>query len=557
MNTFRLFSIVAFALSAVLSLSMNNNVLAQTKKTALPDSSKKEKIELPDVLIYGKDKSVRKTGDKIDLRQEDVKLIPPTVNYQPASTIQDFDNQKVAFSKSSQRSTSRAMLQIDYGKFQQFDALAGYWKETEKLNTSIHGNYSRSEGQFDNSQYFIANLNGQFGSYLSENFFMTLRGSFYASEYGMYTVKLADAERTVSDKSISFDSRLNVSDDQSIELGITVHQNNFDDADTVNYTSELDERNVSLSARYTTKFGTTRLNFASLYQYNKINNFNVLETVNSQKYFHFKSWILQPLGKYVVFKPGIIVENLDLSNSFSGTLVSPEVEIVFTPTNKFGIRLKSGREYSPLTYSEQWKSNPFVSHSFNFIPMKKSLELKAGIEIRPLTRLSFFSEVTFQKWENYAYWFRELTSGLFSIHSLEKANLTTVNVRGKYQLSEKLIFNAGLLLFYDSIEDESVSSERHIPYLSAYKIPISFELQFLKNASAQLGFQWIGPRHYSLDTDETLDDYALLSLMIEASFHKHLTGFASGKNLLDQKHEPWLGYPGMGWHFEIGFRAHW
>ncbi|MFZ5515427.1 MAG: hypothetical protein ACOY90_02235 [Candidatus Zhuqueibacterota bacterium] len=552
----------ALLVTGAMVVSMQpQTALAQTQKTVPPDSSKivpsKEKIELPDVLIYGTDKSARTPGDKIDSRQDDVKLIPPTENYQPVSNAQDFANQKVSFNQADGRASSRTMVQIDYGRFQQFDALAGYWQELDKINTSFSGRYSRSNGQFGNSQYFIGLVDGQFGGYLSDQFFMTARGHLYTSDYGMYNVALHDLKRNVSNKKFDFDSHWNISAEQAIEFGLSLHLNNFEDADTANYRSELSERNVGLSAAYTTKIRATRVHFNGLYQYNKINTADDPDLSNSQKYIALKTWVLQPWGKFVVIRPGLTLENIDLSNGFSETLLSPEVEVIYTPIQTFGIRLSAGREYSPLVFSQQWKTNPFISHAFDFIPAKKDLELKASMEYRPTNAITFMAEAAYQDWAHYAFWHRDVSTGLISLSDMNSVDLTSLTVKSKMNLSPDILFDVGLQWLYGVPGDSSASSVDHIPYLERYKIPVNLGYQITKMTSAKLGFQWIGPRYYALNSTDTLAGYGLLSLLVEMKVHTHVIGFINGKNLLNQTNEPWQGYAGTGIYFEIGLRGNW
>jgi len=553
--------ITLFVAVALFGCGQPLGLLAQTQKTAPPDSSKivpsKEKIELPDVLIYGPDKSRRTTGEKIDSKQDDVKLIPPTENYQPVPNAQDFANQKASFNLDDGRASSRTMVQIDYGKFQQFDALAGYWQETEKINTSFSGRYSRSNGQFENSQYFIGLVDGQFGGYLSDQFFMTVRGHLYTSDYGMYSVAIPEVKRTVSNKKFDFDSHWNISAEQSLEFGLSLHQNSFDDADTADYQSELSERNVGLSAAYSTKIRTTRIHFSGLYQYHKTNAGDVSDIINSQKYIDVKTWLLQPWGKYIVVKPGLALENIDLSNGFSETLLSPEVEIIYTPLQTFGIRLSAGQEYSPIVFSQQWKANPFISHSFDFIPSKKELELKASLEYRPTNSMTLMAEATYQDWAHYAYWHRDDITGLFSLAEMASVDLATLIVKSKMRLASDLLFDAGFQWLHGVSGENSASEYSHIPYLERYKIPVNLEYQLTKTTSARLGFQWIGSRYFELNSTDALPGYGLLSLLMEMKVHKHVTGFVNGKNLLNQKNEPWQGYAGTGIYFEIGLRGNW
>ena len=563
-ETYLIISVI-FACSLLLS---NRSLLAQTTKKTPPDTTKKSveklqpkdekpKLELPDVLIYGTDRSVRKSGDKLDRSYDDAKLVAPISDYQPLTENLKFENQKGYFEYQKKGIDSRTVVQLNAGRFQQFNIEAGQWRETENYNYSVFGKYDRSDGQYDNSQHYQGLINGQFGIRLSPNFVISSQGDYRLSDYGLYGAPVADLHRNKSGGKAKIDALWSLTAEQSADLSVYFQQNNCKDDDGNDYNSKLEQRTIGLVSLYQTKYRSIPIFIRGLYEYQKLNQVTN-ETINTQNYLQLKSWSSFKIKKYFIIKPGIQFENLDVNDSLSKYLVSPEIEIIAMPVPKVGLLLKGTRGFSPINYADLCEKSPFLSYKMNFVPMKKDLELKLGIEYNPTSRVSLSGEIIRQNWKNYAYWSRDTGIGLFKLNSINKATLTALNFQSSFTLSSKINFDAGIQIHFDEIKDDSVANNNNrVPYLERFRIPFNFEYKFDKATQALLTFQWISPRYANLDKDVKLASFGLLSVYLEKQLIKNISVFIEGNNLLNQKYEYWQGFPGMGFYFEVGFKGNW
>jgi outer membrane receptor protein involved in Fe transport len=244
-----------------------------------------------------------------------------------------------------------------------------------------------------------------------------------------------------------------------------------------------------------------------------------------------------------------------VNDSLSQYLVSPDIEIIAMSTPKFGVLLKASREYLPINYTEICEKNPFISSKTNFVPMKKEMELKLGIEYKFSSQLSLNGEIIRQSWKKYAYWYREPKIGLFQLNSLNKATLTILNFQSKFTFSSKLNVDAGIQINFDSSKDDSVTN--HLPYLERFRIPFNLEYKIDKTTQASLTIQLIGPRYADLKNNEKLSSIGLLSVYLEKQLIKNISVFVEGNNLTNQKYEIWQKYPSMGFYFGAGLRGSW
>jgi len=543
-------------------------LIGQTSKTTPADTSKKTaqklqpqedrpKLELPDVLIYGTDRSVRVSGDKLDRSHEDVKLVAPIIKYQAATSESKVENHKDYFQSQKKGIDSRTVLQMDAGRFQQFNIEASQWRETKNYNYSLRGSYERSNGQYENSQYYQGSIKAQLGIRLSSNFIISSRGNFRLFDYGLYGAQYENLQRKTNGGKIKIDAHWSITAEQSADFSVYFQQNHCKDDDANNYRSKLIERNIELFSNYDIKFRSIPIFIRGLYEYQKLNKVTI-DSVNSQKYIQLKSWSSFKVKQYFIIKPGILFEHLDLNNSFSAYQFSPDIEIIVTPITKFGILLKGTRGYYPVNYANFCEKNPFISHETDFIPVKKELELKLGFEFHPASGVSLGSEVIRQNWKNYAFWSREAEVGLFQLSFLEKVTLTVFNFQSQFTISPKIKFDAGVQINFDSIENDSLAiNDNYIPYLERFRFPFNFEYKINETTQALLTFLWIGPRYVDLNNDEKLSNFGLLSFHFEKQLIKNLSVFVEGNNLLNQKYELWQKYPGMGFYFEVGMKGNW
>ncbi len=534
-------------------------------KTTLPDTTKKPtqklepkeekpKLELPDVLIYGTDRSIRVTGDKLEKSQEDAKLIAPTINYEPLTKDLNLENNKNYFDSQEKSLGSRTLVQLDVGKYQQFNFKAGQWEETQNYNYSIFGKYDRSNGQYDNSQYYQGAIQGQFGFRVSPNFVISTQGKFRLYDYGLYGAEIENLRRKKSGGKIKIDAQWSISAEQSADFSIYFQQNNCKDKDGIDYSSKLEQRGIGLVSLYQTKYRSIPIFVRSLYEYQRLDQF-IADSIRTQNYFQLKSWTSFKIKNYLIIKPTILFENLDVNDSLSQYLVSPDIEIIAMSTPKFGVLLKASREYLPINYTEICEKNPFISSKTNFVPMKKEMELKLGIEYKFSSQLSLKGEIIRQSWKKYAYWYREPKIGLFQLNSLNKATLTILNFQSKFTFSSKLNVDAGIQINFNSSKDDSITN--HLPYLERFRIPFNLEYKIDKTTQASLKIQLIGPRYADLKNNEKLSSIGLLSVYLEKQLIKNISVFVEGNNLTNQKYEIWQKYPSMGFYFGAGLRGSW
>ena len=522
----------------------------------LTPQDKKTELELPDVLIYGTDRSVRMTGEKVESQQKDVKLIAPTTDYQSLAGELDSEYQKKHFHGSKSGSGAQTIFQLEVGRFNQLGIRAGRRQELKNYNYSLKGAFSRSSGQYPNSQYYEGLLDAQSGIRISPNLVISGNGSYQRSNYGLYGAPIDELTRQISGGKFKINSRWSDSPDKEIEVSLNYQQNKYHDRDTADYKSELVERNIGLFSGYQTKIRSYPVAIQGVYHYSRLNPDDDARV--SQQHFQLKSSISFSIKQYVTLKPGLVYENLELSPAFSGNYFSPEIEIVATPDEKLGIVLKFSRGFSPLTYSNYWEQNQFVSQQWQLIPSKKQLDAKLGLEFNPASNVTVSGAISYQKWNKYSYWEQQAKSGLFTLNALSNVTLTTVTLQNRINLLPNLQLDAGVQIVIDDVNaDSALGDDLHTPYLERFRLPVSIGYQFDSATDALLSFYWIGSRFISVNDKEKLSPFGLLQFNIERRLHNYISVFVKGDNLLNQDYQLWQNFPGMKMYFEIGVKGNW
>jgi hypothetical protein len=536
------------------------SLFAQTGQSSGQDTSKvatknNSRIQLPDVLIYGEDRSKRLSGTKLSPLESEAKIVAPAADYQPS--FQQGDNQKHSFLSESSKFTSRKMVQLNYGKFQQLETKAGWWQETDKINFGLHGGYSRSDGQFENSQIDLGQINGQIAGYITEDLSLKSKGDYQYFDYGLYGAKINNLKRKNTGSDFTISGTWSQIDKFSTEFGLNIQNNNFEDKDSTNKSFAFSDSEFSLTAKFNTKYRAAHFAVKALYCYNSFEN-NVQEISKTQNLFKLNPEVTFSWRQLLIFRTGLIVQNIKIADFASETFFSPDIKIIFTPTQNLGFELKVNSGYEIVSYLNSWKNNPFITSEFEILPFKKRLQLQFGGEYQLASNINFKSDLIRTDWKNYAYWSQDKQTGLFHLKQLNNVILFSWNFMSKIDLSNVLTFKTGFHLTVDSVEKNSLSNNKtNVPYLESVSVPIRFNYKITKTADVAINFDWVGPRKTSLTNNYELPGYGLLSVRLQKQLFKNYTVFISGQNLLDQKHEQWENYPGRGIYFETGLRGSW
>lgn len=156
---------------------------------------KDSQMELPDVLILGKDRLLKELGGKGDFKPEGPKLVRPGDVYKPVSIWFKGEDEKPSFDDKSSSIDKITWGGLQAGAYTTTVLDAGHWRKIEKGDFRIHGWLDRSNGQFNNSQYGQGGLAGKFTHELAPKVTGTILGNYAMFRRGLHGAVLDELTR--------------------------------------------------------------------------------------------------------------------------------------------------------------------------------------------------------------------------------------------------------------------------------------------------------------------------------------------------------------------------
>ncbi len=530
---------------------------ADTTKTDVSQTNRQDstRIKLPDVVIYGKDRSVRqyghklatsgKKGEKIKLEKESSILPRDEVLYQ-----------KLRYSLAKENQTSRKLIRLGYGRFQELNFGAGIWQEFSTTNIVFQGGFSRSNGQYENSQYRKADAQAQISQDLSENFITKADAKFIINNYGLHGAKIEQLTRSLQQSRLYWDNHWTINKSQTIKLAFQLFQSGLN-TENLPAKSKVEDNRFGLTGAYSVQVKNLSLNLTSYFSHYNFEN-KPQNLTQSQNYFSIRSEFQYPFRDLFSLKAGFVFQDIEIDQAFSKNRFSPNFEFVFTPMQNIGFKLSGAQGYQLVCFFERLELNPYLDGQIDFRPDNTAINLAFNFEYQPIAFLTLKTSINWQKIKQYSFWERDSLSGLFQLHRASEADLSYWDCSVDFKFNKHLTLNVELALGFESIQDDTLETyDDKLPYFPKYKMPVTLKYEPGKNTLALLDFQLVGPRRVSVYRDESLEKYWLISVRVQQKVTSYFSFFLNSHNLLNQEFERWQGYRAMGFYVESGMKFQW
>ena len=554
----------------------------QTKQDTTIKEPQKERMELPEVLILGKNMSIKKPVDKhlfgglsnikIGQMKSPKYESDPSSYTSPAQTPQ-FVPTEVNHATSAE---------VRFGTYNSAFVKATHWQQFKKIKIDFDGKYDRSEGQYNNSQFEMWNVGFGLEYQYSLNHSLFGRGIYNANEYGLW----------VDDKhSRKWHQFI-------LNVGL---KGKFTPRFSYNFSIQQDKTPLQMNIEIEPSFPNLRINREN----NRILNGKLLYRSNewefqlnssylsnkSQKY-ESGQFVLQQTGelipsndnvysnveltatKYLGQKGSVAIGanyqyyKLDELGTKQG-LVNPLAEVSLNITPKFRLFTIYKPRLHYITQTELLAFNPFYFTDSDHFPVedyKHSIDI--GVEWRVTPGLT--SQITYQyrSIENLLYWnktVQPLSSSilgpdyLFSLNSLAnghfsylKIDLSIANSQSINIKTSLTFLNSGIDKIGNELQIAAVTND--IPYLEDVSWPTEFNYKFHKDWTASVIANYFGSRFYSLIFPEKSQSIWQLNAKLNYNL-EGINFYLLGTNLLNQKYEIWQNYQATGAQVFAGLEA--
>lgn len=542
------------------SFAQEKSTRVDTTKEAdqkLLPSIEPAQLQLPDVLIYGSDRSLRISGDKLAQPWDDAKAIAPKISYRPVADELELVNKSRHLLDQAKPPKSRTLGQLDVGRFEKFNIAAGHWQRINDYYFGFHGFYNRSSGQYKNSQFSQGALQGLFSFPAVPQINLSSQLDFHWANYGLYGSPIKHLHRRKRGGDLKLDSQWIIDTEQSANFGLLYQQTNFFDSDGNDFRQKGVLRHVGLNVVYQTNYWNIPIQWRAGYEYQALGRIDS-DSTNAKNYLYLGASSSFVIKSYITIQPSILFENLDVNDSLSAYQLWPSIELITTPVKQLGLKLRLSKELSPCNYVELIEKNPFLSLKTIFVPIRNELELRLSGEYMPSSHFSLSFEFIRQTWRSFGYWVRETELGLLELGEIDKVQLSTVKLLTRYRLSPRANLETALQWQFDQIQRDSMNLQGdRVPYLERFRLPINFDYQIDRATQTSLSMIVVGPRYADRNNMKRLDGFVLISARGSRQLMKNIAAYAEINNLLNQKYQLWEKYPALGFYFEIGLKGNW
>ncbi len=571
----RIFKLVQNAWVFILAISLYSlNAFGQGKveppptKITIPSDTTKVKHEkekknqsgdselnLPDVLILGKNRVVRTAAGKKNLNPESPTIVRPGHVYEPISIWFKRDTNKPELTEGLANLDRLTWARLQAGGYATLNVDAGHWRKINQGNVRIQGWLDRSNGQFHNSRYSRGGLAGKISYELAPSVTGTAHGKYALFRRGLHGATLDDFTRRSGSGNFGADLRYDVTKLSDGKLGFDIggasvqsdtNSTRFDKTDDFwyklyfGYTAQLAGIQITTSGNYVRDF------------------FKLLADSVSTKSSLGEIGIeaLSSISSAITAIVGVKYQSTSTDSFTTESRFSPHGRINFMPTNHIGLTTSffTGQHFK--TFTDWWKENPYISHAIPLRPddIQFGFGLASDLEILPGVKLH--GEVRRSWYNRFFYWEQNTDSRLINLNEIDKIELTELQIGVTAQLNDRTRLQISFISYSDKLDSTAaVSNLDRIPYRPDFRLPVRASIKLLQGMVLTLRADIYGPRRNHLNANSRLPGFALMHASLTKDFGKKFSAILTARNLLDSEYVIWENYPETGVNVLAGLRA--
>ncbi|MBN1464293.1 TonB-dependent receptor [candidate division KSB1 bacterium] len=551
------FSALAQKSTPITDISVPTDTTAVQLPIEKPDA-KDPQLQLPDVLILGKDQYHRNVKNKKELTPESPTLIRRQAPYESMSTWFKRQDQKPTFDSDS-LSIRQTWIKVKGGSFLTFTGDAGYWQRFRGGDAAAYAWFDRSEGQFHNSKYGEGGGVGKFNYTAAPGVTALFRGEYSRFGRGLHSTgfQLNDATRGGGAGLFAADLQYDVKELSHGTIGVkfggmamtSTGQVQLDRSSDFFYDLHLD---------YATQYRKTVLKGKGQYARETLET--SADSARIQSGFGAIGFeILQPLSNYFSFVMGADLQFFTHDTLSNKTRFSPFARLNFIPSDKVGLSLHLTTGLKNSTFLQHWEDNPYLAHRLPQQPSDENFgfKLKGDIEISQYMK---FKASFVRQWMKEVFYWQPDQTGLFHLEPIADAKLSEIELGVVAEISPKTHLQASFIDLSDKIAGiaDSLNLDadlNRLPYRPDFRIPVRASIQLLPKMNLTLTAEIVGERKKDITTFATLPTYSLFHIDLNYEVYENVSALLSVRNLLNAKYAVWDGYPEMGFVLLAGIRA--
>ena len=532
-------------------ITLPSDTTTVKKRVSVKDSQ----LELPDVLILGKDLATRVIDSKKQITADSPTIIRLGSPYEPLSTWFAGEAFKPRLETESWINDRMSWVSLQGGGYSTINADAGHWQKIGLGGYRINGWFEKSGGQYHNSQYSQGGLMGKINYALTPQVTGITHIGYSLYKRGLHGAALKDFVRSGSIGGFGADLQYDINRLSDGNVGFEIGNASMkSDTSSLRYDAS-DDFWYRLNGDYTISFSGVQFTLAGRYLRDSFKLRDDSTTTKSalgdivlETHAQFSRKLTSVVGLMYQFADS---DSLSRENRFS-----PYARFNYMPNNRFGITLSATTGYQLKTFSQWWQANPYLAHRIPQHISETRIGVNADFDYEILENFKVQVGLSRYWMNDMFYWQMNPHTHLVDLLSLEKTELTEIRIGLMAEVNDYTRFQVDFISYSDKLDDDIFQSPGYgIPYRPDFRIPIRAAIRLLADMHLVITTDFIGKRRIRIDEKKTLDPYGLMQITLSKDFGRSYSALVTVRNVLDSEYEKWEYYPETGVHVLLGMHA--
>ncbi len=514
----------------------------------------KSELELPDVVVMGKDRMVRMSRDKKTISPDSPTLLQPDSPYQPLTTWFRQQTTKPEQQRDDRNLYRSTWIHLMGGMHTSLIAEAGWWQKLIMGQSHLRGWIDHSAGAYDNSQHTLGGASGRLSIEMTPQVTAMLSGQYERSGRGLYGSPFSEFKRVGQSGDISGELIYDTDTLSDSRIGFKLGGMTLQSDTLSNQYARTSDFWYQIHSAVAAEWQGIEWTASANYLRESLE----LEADTSATRSHMGEIELKahaPLTNRIAAQAGIAFQSAHSDVGGDDSRMAPFARLNVMVSNRVGLtgKISTGYDYQPFY---NWHArNPYISHRTPSAPSETDLSLHLRSDLRVTKRIKTYFRFS-RSWMDVMYtWQRLSPSALFRPMAIKNTRLTEIEAGVSTDISRKTHLQASIVGYSEKIDTESFVPSRHgLPYRPDYRIPVRVKIQLLSGFFLDVHADILGERPTKLYSEDRLPSIAVLGTTLSKEY-KSFSAVFTVNNILDTRYVWWEGYPENGITVLAGLQA--
>ena len=509
------------------------------------------RIELPEVVVLGQDRTVRQVVSKRGTPGDKPRLLVP--EYTPLSLFARRDNSRPLANDAAALRPRRLWASAAAGSFAARTADAGYSDRFEWGALRLAGWLDRSSGEFTNSQHAGGGLSGALSAPLQPGLTGRSTAALNWRHRGLHGGRQAQMKRRTWEGFWDGEADYRLDPLSTLRGGLQLAGAGVTSDTSGSRWQHAGNLFMELHGQYQRQINEITLRATARYSRESLSmEGDSLDRVSG--FGQIRAELQTSLSRAWQLTAAIGLESCQADSNGSSRL-APSLHLAWIPSSRFGLSLAgwSGLQYR--SFRERLAENPYMVQALPLAADDSPLSLQLRGELRPFPALLLEAGVVYGRYDGLHYWQREESTGLIALRRIGRIHLSTVQLGGRMEFNGGMALHGELEISGDHLDHAfSFDGRDHLPYRPKYSANAAWTMPLPWQMELEAMLIMKGERRRGFDLGGRLPGYILLNAGVSRRLTRGFTARLELVNLLDRDYVVWEGYKEPGLQLRGGVR---